>query len=413
MIEERFAGLTFPADGADWDDVVRRARRAGRKRIVGVAAVALAAVAVATPALGLQRVVIEWFEAEPAPERVQLDFAQLGVGAPEGMDPGVVPGSARRVTAIHHEGKTHVLWVAPTQAGGFCFSWTGLHGGCVKDRVEPAVPVRSGDLHPFLLGASSSPDEKGIVQWVSGHLLATAAERLVAEYADGARAEIPLFWVSPPIDAGFYLYSIPPAHRSLGSHVTALVAEGPDGAVLARQTFRLTPRGERPVLRRLPDGTVVRLQERAIVEQARRLIDFRAANGSRQTLWVMPASDGGTCVASKRWSGCFPKDVAPPPLATALAGGETVLLQGRVGSEVAVIEVRYEDGNVERIEPVEGFVLHEIPPRHYAPGHRLELEIAYDRDGNELARKTWRPNSPGLYPCDEPVDQGYGVKMCP
>jgi hypothetical protein len=413
-LEERFAALAAPMDGANWDDVRRRARQAGRKRLLGATIATLAAVAIATPAFGLQHAVIDWFQAEPAPEPVQLDFAQLGVGAPEGMDPGVILNSARKVMVAQREGKRHVLWVAPTRQGGFCYLWTGLTGGCLKDRVEPSVPgMFSADLHPFLVGASWSPDERGVVQWVDGRVLAAGVERLVAEYADGDRQEIPVVWVSPPIDAGFYVLWVPAEHRRVGHHLTAVVAESPDGEAIARQTFQLTPPELRLTAERLPDGRVVRLPAKAVVDEARRVIDFRAENGSRQTLWVMSATDGGQCVASNRWSGCFPKDVSPPPLATAVSGGETVLLQGRVRSDVAVIELRYQDGDVERIEPVEGFVLHEIPSRHYAPGTRLELEIAYDRDGRELGRHAMPADSRGVYPCDEPVDQGHGLLMCP
>ena len=53
-----------------------------------------------------------------------------------------------------------------------------------------------------------------------------------------------------------------------------------------------------------------------------------------------------------------------------------VLLAGQVREDVATYELRYEDGAVERLHPVEGYILHEIPSSHYVRGHRLELVIA-------------------------------------
>lgn len=229
--------------------------RRGRRRPVLPAALAAAlAVTAATPAFGLHELVIDWFEAEPAPEPVQLEFARLGVGAPPGMDPGVIQSSARKVTEVRLSDGLHVLWVTPTRNGGFCVQWTNLWGGC-RSRTPPPTPARlSPDLNPFLIGAGSEQDNEGVTMKVGGSLLARDAHQLVAEYEDGDTTEIPFVWVSPPIDAGFYLYEVPQRHRRVGHRLTALAALDADGDEIARQTFRL-PRPEdvqRP--QRLPDG---------------------------------------------------------------------------------------------------------------------------------------------------------------
>lgn len=413
LLASRFAALATP-DSGDWLDVRRRARRMRLRRTALVLAATLAAVVVATPALGLHRVVVDWFGAEPANKRLQLQFLQLGVLAPAGMDPSVIPNSARKVTEVRHEGKRHVLSVAPTRRGGFCFSWTNAFGGCVRDRTPPVFEPRyPADVNPFLLGATWSPDERGVLQNFGGQLLAAETQRLVVEYADGQEAEIPVVWVSPPIDAGFYLYWVPAEHRRPGHHVSALVAEGRDGEILARQTFQLTPPSdiERPV--RLPNGQLATLPERAIVDEARKLIDFRAESGQRVTLWVMPTSDGGLCYVHNRGSGCPPPGLEVHPLTAGLyGGGQPVLLGGQVRADIASYELRYEDGTVERFEPIEGFILHEIPSSHYPRGHRLELVRALDRDGTELARIDVSTGS-AIYPCEKPVDIGHGVMACP
>ena len=91
LLAERLAPLVDAPSAPDWGDVTRRVRRARRRRTLTAALVVVGAVVVAAPAFGLGRYAIDWLSADPAPDRVQLDFAQLGVGAPKGMDPGIVP----------------------------------------------------------------------------------------------------------------------------------------------------------------------------------------------------------------------------------------------------------------------------------------------------------------------------------
>jgi hypothetical protein len=416
ILAARLVALANPIDDSDWLDVRRRAhiRRIGRRHLLAAALAAALAVAIATPAFGLHQAIIDWFKAEPAPERIQLQFARLPIGAPPEMDPGVIPNAARKVTEIRHDGKAHILWVAPTRQGGFCYQWTELFGGCRKDRVPPPMPPQlSPDLNTFLLGLTWSPDGQGVMQNFGGTLFATETERLVAEFADGAEIEIPIVWVSPPIDAGFYLYWVPAEHRRHGHHMTALVAEDGDGTTLARQTFRLTPAGDVERAVELPDGQMAHLPAKALVEQARKVIDFRAENGRRVTLWVIPTQDGGRCYAHNRGGGCPPRPLDVPMAAGLHSGGRPVLFGAHVRDEVALVELRYEDGAVERVRPVEGFILHELTAEHYQRGHRLELAIALDVTGRVLERQPFRTDSPGVYPCEKPVDHGHGVMMCP
>lgn len=417
LLAERFAALSVPERG-DWHDVRSRARRA-RARRVGLVAVAMFAAAfIAAPALGLHRTVVDWFEAERAPERTQLDFIQLGVGAPPGMDPGVVPNSARKVMEVRHNGKVGVLWVAPTKNGGFCVTWTAFFGGgCVPERTSlPTRPAFGGDVNPMLLGLSLSgdPTDRGMVRSFSGHLLEPMTERLLAAYADGDEVEIPVVWVSPPIDAGFYAFWVDDEHLRPGSHLSALTAMDRSGRVLARQTFRLTPPQDIQQSVRLPDGQTALLPRKAIVAQARRLIDFVSEKEARVTLWVMPSRDGGRCYAYSRSFGCSPAGSEAHPLGAGLHGGaRPVLIGGQVRRDVATYELHYQDGDVERLRPIEGFILHEISERHYPRGHRLDLVRALDRNGEEIARLAVRADATGVYPCETPIDIGHGVKACP
>jgi hypothetical protein len=52
-------------------------------------------------------------------------------------------------------------------------------------------------------------------------------------------------------------------------------------------------------------------------------------------------------------------------------------------------------------------------PSTYERAHRLELAIALDANGRVLEQQPFRTDSPGVYPCEKPVDQGHGVMMCP
>jgi len=88
LLAERLAPLVDAPAAPDWGDVTRRVRRARRRRALTTALVVVAAVVVAAPAFGLGRYAIDWLSADPAPDRVQLDFAQLGVGAPKGWTRG-------------------------------------------------------------------------------------------------------------------------------------------------------------------------------------------------------------------------------------------------------------------------------------------------------------------------------------
>jgi hypothetical protein len=59
--------------------------------------------------------------------------------------------------------------------------------------------------------------------------------------------------------------------------------------------------------------------------------------------------------------------------------------------------------------------LYEIPPEHYPRGHRPDLLIARDANGNELARVKQETNVYGSYPCKKPVPipKGFGERACP
>jgi hypothetical protein len=413
LIEERFRALAREAP-ADWRAIERRAR-AGYRRVALVAASLLAAVVVSAPAFGWHRSVLNWLEASDASTQVKLDFARLDVGAPKDHKLGIAHEEARTVMTVTHDGKSYTLSVAPTESGGFCFWWEDLTASCRQQRTPPPIgrEQKGRDIATFRLGTNWMPDRDGVVQTIAGNLIGANIEQLSAVYADGTRDEVPVTWVSPPIDAGFYLFFVPDEHRTPSKHLSELVATDAEGDVVARQTFALTSAGEKEGPARLPNGQMVSLPAKAIVAKAAKVIDFTAGNGRQMTLWEMPTTEGGVCYVFNRGGGCPPKALDVALAAGILGGSVPVLFAGQARLDVAEIVLRYEDGTEERIRPTRGYVMTEIATDHYARGHRLREAIAVDAAGAVLARQPMSPSGAGIYPCDKPVDQGYGVKMCP
>ena len=412
LLEARISLLLREDFPDDWPLISTRARGNARRWALATAAV-LTAIVLSAPALGWHRTVMDWLDAEEAAPAVKLEFARLGVQAPPEHKLGIEHEQARTVTTVKSRGKSYVLSVAPTKNGGFCFWWADLTASCRQSRTPPAGFRERGaaDFATFRLGTIWSPDSAGVIQSVAGNVIGPDAERLRAVYADGEVAEIPLSWVSSPIDAGFYLYFTPDRHRRPGAHMTALEATDGNGEVVARQTYKLTPASEIERPARLPDGRAVSLPAKAIPARAEKLIDFTASNGRQITLWEMPTTEGGVCYVSNVSGGCPPGPL-DVPLATGLSGGNVVLFLGQARADVTWVVLRFQDGSEERIRPVRGYVLTEILPSHYAQGRRPVEAVALGPLGEEVGRHPIS-TSVGIYPCEEPVDQGFGVMACP
>ncbi len=132
------------------------------------------------------------------------------------------------------------------------------------------------------------------------------------------------------------------------------------------------------------------------VTPARVVARIRARNGTeRITLSVAGASGGGYCITvrSNRTpanSGCS----VPVPgrrqmgVAAMNFGGAptgTLLLVGPVGSGIATLQLRYQDGRVVRVALYGGWALYEIKRADYAVGRRPEVLIGRDAAGRLIA----------------------------
>jgi hypothetical protein len=393
LLSERFAALADPLDDSDWSDVTRRARRGLRRPWVALPlAAALAAILVGS-AVGLYGQVVDFFSAEPAPERVVVQFGQMSARAKIDMGPRVHAKEARKVSEATIGGKRRSLYVAPTAEGGFCWMWEQFSGSCGRTDIVADRQMSAGWLENPGRGAAR----------LAGHVLDPSVVRLEAVHESDRRIEVPLVWVSPPIDAGFFFYEAPSERDA----VVTLVALDEDGRELHRQDFpRTDPRWETG-----PDG-LPRIADRT---KKRTLFDFRDHRGQQWTLVVAPAPEEKTCWAYSRGGGCvsprFPAIIG----GMSVQSGESVNLCCAVAEGVKTVDLHYEDGTRKELTAVDGFLLYVIPPEHYRLGHRLERLVWRDLAGNEVAQRTFKTDQAGIYPCEKSaeLDLGYGQKVCP
>jgi hypothetical protein len=399
-------------DDADWNDVLRRARRARRRRQASAGAALAGAIVVGVAsAYALGHPIIDFGKAAKGPTSVVNNFGSLQVGAPAGMAPGVLPHQARRITAVRIDGKEHVLWVAPTKQGGFCELWSKLMGGCRANRHDKFAPR----IDIGVLGARNNTG----VAVLSGSFFQSAGARLEVSYLDGVTDEIPFVWVTAPIDAGFYLYRVPDAHRISARRPTFVTLLDKTGKVLAREkVFDVAANAPRDVMHRLPGYPPLSVPAEAKWAKRLQLFALRADDGAKIGLWIAPEREGGTCFWTNQASGCTKVGHRVQgtlrPLALGFeGGGKHVTLCCTVGRHVARVEVRFEDGERIELTPKQGYLVWPIPSRHYPRGHRLNELIAFDASGRRIARRRLPTNEPGLYPCSKPKSYGYDVSMCP
>lgn len=169
-LRDRMLALDEPVSRADWSDVVRRTKRSNRRatapvflfrRIPAYAAVAASVVSV-------------------------VAGSALGILLASGGD-SERPLAAAAPAPI---ATTHALFVSRTSGGGFCYEWTGGPGSC-ETKVVP-------------LGIS----------WGRRHVSGTVSRAVVSsvriEFTDGTSATPEISWLSEPINAGFFVYDIPP-----------------------------------------------------------------------------------------------------------------------------------------------------------------------------------------------------------
>jgi hypothetical protein len=194
----------------------QRSKRKSRRTLALAAALAVI-VGAASPAVGLDRVVLDFLSADRAPETVQVDFGLFDRLDPA-RGPGTATSEARTVHTFRLASGTYELTVAPA-ATGFCWGISGFGLTCENAHSRPIdllyrdIP-EVGRSEPVLIASA-----------VRGVDLT----RITITFEDGDELDLPLVVVSDPIGASFFLYEVPETRWNLGSrpaHVTAYDSTG-------------------------------------------------------------------------------------------------------------------------------------------------------------------------------------------
>jgi hypothetical protein len=247
------------APDGDWHAVLEAAGITPRRKVPGrwvlavCALIAVSTVVAVTPAFGLHDLLLDLVGArtpvafdrtEPAPPEIKRFFLEIGQHAPPGMDPGVLPDEARKITFRGAGGQKRVLWIAPTRTGGFCSMLVGAGGGCVTKSTER----RQGALGEVGGSYSTARGLQPRIVEIDGHVYSPAVATLTLEFQDGSSLPLPFVYVSSPIEAGFFIAGIPPDHQRQGEWPTKVVARNGAGAILATRTIQ-EPNRSRPPIR--------------------------------------------------------------------------------------------------------------------------------------------------------------------
>ncbi|HKB93058.1 MAG TPA: hypothetical protein VKC62_02310 [Gaiellaceae bacterium] len=384
-----------------WEEIVRRSGRGRRGMPATRAALyALAAVVVvwlAAPAFGVQPPFLDFFSSKPAPKRVVHSFEVMSVVAPRGMSPKIIAGQTRRVTAYRlRDGKTFALFVAPRKGGnGFCFQF-GYGGGCADRTAGPRN--EPGDVNGRLIGLGRYGSHV-----LAGYVYDQRIDHLQVRFADGSTANVPLIWVSPPIDAGFFLYDLTYAQRHPAQAPTAVLALDAQGQTLAKNRYMFAPK---------PTW----FDPRKVSDPAHKRVILRSG---KSTIAVSPARTGGYCwwlqyEGRSHGSGCAPPRYLTTPMAGGLSHGtHFTTFSAQLQKRVVRVELRFQNGVKVELQPVDGFVLYDIPAAHWPRGTRLTAALAFDAAGHRLARKAFDPLQTGTYDCIKQVPIGAGETACP
>jgi hypothetical protein len=221
-----------------------RRSKLGRRAIALGVLVPIAIGIAVSPAFGVSYSFLPFLDAQEAPEEVQVEFARLQAGAPVGMDPRAIVSETRKILVSSFEGREHVLWVAPTLRGGFCYEWSPGFGGCNADgdqalsaigALNPVPGSRAAPPPPS--GTSFTPAYDSVSLWIAGYVN-RGVEKVVIRFKDGASVEPALTWVGAPIGAGFFAYDVPAARETSTKRATSVEAVASDGSVVKSQMLR-------------------------------------------------------------------------------------------------------------------------------------------------------------------------------
>jgi hypothetical protein len=240
--------IPFLADLGDALDVAIAARSRQKSQVRGrrsrrtaiVAATAVLALLVVSPAIGLRGHIVRLFHDAPAaPERVVKSLTELERGVPADAQGGS-PADAREVLdePVGFDRRA-VVWLAPRAGGGFCWllELQRLDGTSQGGGAE-CVPLMQHRLsfETSLRGSVSSSGEilSGPVL-IDGWVSLAKADSVEVQFEGGGAVALPFVWIAGPVNTGFFVYGVPQAHWQAGQLPTAIVVRDAEGKEIARE----------------------------------------------------------------------------------------------------------------------------------------------------------------------------------
>ena len=294
--------------------------------------------------------------------------------------PGIRVEETRLAASLDASTGPVYLWVAPSERGGQCLflqvvgneqpnGRSNLSGGCGRgsapvDSTLSGTRVRDGRWLSLVYGRVEAP-----------------VVRVELELSDKAFAV--------PLTGRFFLYELPGAADGDSPPIAVVGYDAAGGEVARRRHGGPAGLGGRPLaLEPREDAPLLEIRTRRTQSPIRLYVVER--DGRRCTVLVSP---GGTS------SGCpgrppAPREIAVAPNQIGSAPDGMLLLWGEVGREIHRLELRFEDGRVERLPLVDGFSLYQVDPDDFVAGRRPVALVGRSANGDVVAQNElgpWRP----------------------
>jgi hypothetical protein len=348
------------------------ARHRRRKRRGFVLLALVGAAILAGAAYGIVRGLIV---GSPAPPEVREQPARFGHSAelipvPHPEDPQL--DEARVAAVLDSSVGTVYLFSSPNSGGSCASTWIEGDRGYQGRLNMPSACGRADET----FFAFASHEFRGKAIRLAWGRVGPGVARVALRFGDKT--------VDVPLTGRYFLAEFPgPANQ----FPDKFLSYGADGKLLEQQPFggplhagRRAPPPPHPVTRPIEVAT----------------IDARGG-AERVTLLVARASDGSYCVIvrSDRTptnSGCWltppkPREIGVSAMNFGGAPGGILLLVGAVGSQIARLELRYQDGRLATVPLHDRWALYEVAPADYVEGRRPQTLVGRDSAGHEIASR--------------------------
>jgi hypothetical protein len=344
----------------------------GRRQVLVWVVLALLAALLAGSALAFGGRLLDYFRGQPAPPPVRREFANLDPHSviPYFDFPTVMKGRIHGVLAFDTAAGRVALWAGPTRSGGACYVFRKLRPKTISDRLPLAAGCMGSRVPQglALVAALQAQSFPGKLAFAWGYT-AKNVRTVEVHLADGEVKRTPVYERFFAVGA--------PATTSL----VYAIASDKGGHKLGR-CCPLPPipaPSPPPPARTGSYHTVF-----DVIKVAHRF-----------TFAVAPARRGGLCEdlsspGRPHERSCLARPSRLQPLGFGEGGppGPTwAFFVGRAGKGVASVELRYEDGTVDRLQLKQRFFLDVVVGLHTRRGHRPLVFIARDATGRILATR--------------------------